>query len=545
MSLNLRTVFSSAFVVIISLLTILLSYIIGNQSSKTVEVSIGSSLAEVAYQMSEKLDHFMWSRSGEVEVLSRLNAFQIPLDKEETSGLLNQLKESLPVFTWVAYLDRQGNVVSSTDNILLNQNISTRPVFMEGMKGTFIGDVHDAVLLSKYLPNPTGEPLQFVDVSVPVLDKQGGVTGVLAAHLSWEWSRQVETSILEPLKDRLQDVELYVVSDKDHTILLGPEDKVGQQMSSDVLKQARSEYSSWIIEKDKDNQEYLTGYAYGNGYLNYPGLGWSVIIRQPADVAFASVKQLEQFIVLAGMAAAALFGILGWLLAGWIARPLHHIARTADLLSTGVDIEIPTSHRYRDVSMLSVSLQNLVRNLTQTEHALGYRSDKANHDALTGLPNRSALDEFLKHALVQAKQNRSSLSFLYLDLDGFKQVNDTLGHAFGDQLLQEVALRLKDCTRDHEIVARFGGDEFVVVLHTSAAKAMQEAEVVAARIIGRINQPILIGGEQVHVGCSVGAAVWQPDGPDADTKETMRLADEALYISKRSGKNRITFEAAS
>ena len=165
-SLNLRTVFSSAFVVIISLLTILLSYVIGNQSSRTVELNIGSSLAEEAYQMSEKLDHFMWSRSGEVEVLSKLNAFQEPLDKEETSRLLNQLKQSLPVFTWVAYLDRQGNVVSSTDNILQGQNISKRPVFVEGMKGTFIGDVHDAILLSKYLPNPSGEPLQLDRKSV-------------------------------------------------------------------------------------------------------------------------------------------------------------------------------------------------------------------------------------------------------------------------------------------------------------------------------------------------------------------------------------------
>ncbi|UQZ36513.1 diguanylate cyclase [Paenibacillus sp. PK3_47] len=542
MSLHLRTFFSSAFAVIIILLTALLIYVIGERSTKSVETSIGGSLAQEAYQMAEKLDHFMWSRSGEVEVLSKLNAFQEPLDRQEVDRLLNQLKSSLPVFTWVGYVDPAGNVISATDGILAGTNISQRPVYQEGYKGMYIGDVHDAVLLSQLLPNPTGEALQFVDVSVPVHNEQGRVSGILAAHLSWEWSREVEKSILEPLKKRLEDVEVFVVSQKDDTVLLGPAALVGKKLSTDILQKIRSGENSWIVEDD-GGKNYLTGYAYGDGYLNYPGLGWSVIIRQPAEVAFAPVHQLERFIVLIGMAAAVLFGIIGWFMAGWVARPLHNIARTADLLSSGASAEIPTSNRIKDIAILSASLRNLVSNLTKTENKLSYMSDMALRDVLTGLPNRAALDDFLARAVNRAKQNRTTLSFLYLDLDGFKKVNDAYGHPTGDALLQKVAIRLRDCTRDNEIVARLGGDEFVVILHTSANKPMQEAEIVAARIISKINLPIAIGGENIHVGCSIGAAVWTADGPD--TFETLRLADEALYISKRSGKNRITFEAAS
>lgn len=189
--------------------------------------------------MAEKLDHFMWSRSGEVQVLSMLNAFQEPYDKEEISGLLNQLKSSLPVFTWVGFLDTEGNVLSSTDDILAGQNISQRPVFQEGIKDLFVGDVHDAVLLSKLLPNPGGEDLQFVDVSVPVYNKQNQTTGVLAAHLSWEWSREVEKSIMAPLKDRLSNVEVLVVSRKDDTVLLGPDSLIGTRLSDAALQRAR------------------------------------------------------------------------------------------------------------------------------------------------------------------------------------------------------------------------------------------------------------------------------------------------------------------
>jgi diguanylate cyclase (GGDEF)-like protein len=255
------------------------------------------------------------------------------------------------------------------------------------------------------------------------------------------------------------------------------------------------------------------------------------------------VYQLERFIVLIGLAAAVLFGILGWFMAGWVARPLHHIAKTADLLSSGASVEIPVSNRFKDIAILSDSLRNLVSNLTSTENKLSYMADMALRDGLTGLPNRAALDDFLTRAVSRAKQNRTTLSILYLDLDGFKKVNDEYGHPTGDALLQQVAIRLRDCTRDNEIVARLGGDEFVVILHTSANKPMYEAEIVAARIISKINLPIAIGGEKIHVGCSIGAAVWTAEG--AGTMETLRLADEALYISKRSGKNRITFEAAS
>ncbi|MBP2112528.1 sensor domain-containing diguanylate cyclase [Paenibacillus silagei] len=543
MSLSLRTLFSAAFAVIIILLTAILSYVIGNRSTTSVEVSIGSSLAAEANQMSEKLDQFMWSRSGEIEVLSKLNAFQEPVEQAEAGRLLNQLKKSLPVFTWVGFLDKTGNVVASTDRILQGTNISQRPVFQQALKGTFVGDVHDAVLLSKLLQSKTGEALQFVDVSVPVMDKQGQTSGVLAAHLSWEWSREVEASIVNPLKERLKGVEVFVVSKKDDTILLGPEALTGKRMTAAVLQQARSGKSSYAIEQDRGRDSYLTGYAYGDGYMNYPGLGWTVIIRQPADIAFASVHQLERFILISGLLTAAAFALIGWLLAGWISRPLRDITRTADLLSSGADVEIPASTRFKDVAILSASLRSLVNNLTKTETKLSYMSDMALHDKLTGLPNRAALDEFLAHAVSKAKQKRTTLSFLYMDLDGFKKVNDSFGHAVGDALLQEVAFRLMDCTRDNEIVARLGGDEFVIILNTSAGKPMKEAEVVASRIISKINQPILIKGEELRVGCSVGAAVWTPDG--GDTIETLRLADEALYISKRSGKNRITFEAAS
>lgn len=516
MSLNWRTVVSSAFVAIIIILTMFLSTVIGKQSTKSIEVSTGSSLADLAYQLSDRLDHFIWSRVGEVEMLSKLNAFQEPIDNEEINGLLNQLKGSFPVFTWVGYMDVKGNVISSTNNGLLNNNMSQQNVFQERLKGPYSGEVLDEVLMSKLLPDRNGETLQFVDISVPVYGQQGQITGVLVAYLSSEWTREVERSMLVPLEKRVEGLEVFVVRQKDRTILLGPANRMNQQLTKDTLMRVAPGKSSWSVEKDFDNNAYLTGYAYGDGYLNYPGLGWSVIIRQPADEAFAPITQLKEIIVLFVLVTSVLFGIMGWFLARWFTRPYDHRSTTLELSSSSVDVDILTHD---------------------------YMSDKALHDVLTGLPNRVAVDDFLIHAVNEANLKRTTLSFLHLALDGLEQVNDAMGHASGDKLLQKVAFRLQDCTREQEIVARLGGNEFVVILKTSANKPMQDAEVVAKRIINIINLPFVIDGKNVQIGCSVGAAVWSSEV--SDPNETLRLANEALYISKRSGKNQITFETAS
>lgn len=216
MSLSLRTTFALVSALVICLLTVVLSTVIGKKTTHQVEESIGVSLSQVAYQMADKLDHFMWSRAGEIDVLSELlSDREASGDAKELRNLLEQLKKSFPSYTWVAFIDPEGKVTASTDGILTGTNIASRPVFTEGKKGRFIGDVHEAVLLAKLLPNPSGEPLQFVDISTPVYNKQGQLTGVLAAHLSWEWSREVEATLLQPLKDKMKQLEVLIVSKKE------------------------------------------------------------------------------------------------------------------------------------------------------------------------------------------------------------------------------------------------------------------------------------------------------------------------------------------
>ncbi|WP_415895829.1 diguanylate cyclase domain-containing protein [Neptuniibacter sp. PT34_22] len=157
---------------------------------------------------------------------------------------------------------------------------------------------------------------------------------------------------------------------------------------------------------------------------------------------------------------------------------------------------------------------------------------RANYDALTRLPNRSLFNERLTQALVQAKREGAILALLYLDLDGFKEINDTHGHLAGDKALQQISQRLSECIRESDCVARLGGDEFVIFL--SGLEFKYDAEVVAKKIIDSVQQPFEYDSVNLKMGVSIGISIY-PD--DHLPEKLFEHADSAMYEAKRAGKN--------
>ena len=162
---------------------------------------------------------------------------------------------------------------------------------------------------------------------------------------------------------------------------------------------------------------------------------------------------------------------------------------------------------------------------------------QANFDALTGLPNRALLVDRLERAINSATRENWSVALLFIDLDRFKVVNDTLGHVIGDELLQKVAERLRDCVRQTDTVARFGGDEFVVVLED--IKQADDAAEISKKIIHSLDREFELAGRSVYIGASIGISLYPEDAEDADTM--LRNADMAMYRAKDSGRNSYQF----
>ncbi len=158
---------------------------------------------------------------------------------------------------------------------------------------------------------------------------------------------------------------------------------------------------------------------------------------------------------------------------------------------------------------------------------------QAHYDFLTNLPNRVLFKDRLNLELSHAHRNKALLAVMFLDLDRFKLVNDTLGHAMGDQLLKGVAKRLSDCLRESDTVSRLGGDEFTILLPGLSYK--EDAAKVAQKIINALQQPWLLGGHEFHITTSIGIALYPNDGEDADT--LLKHADTAMYRAKEQGGN--------
>ncbi|HEX8947482.1 MAG TPA: EAL domain-containing protein, partial [Dissulfurispiraceae bacterium] len=162
---------------------------------------------------------------------------------------------------------------------------------------------------------------------------------------------------------------------------------------------------------------------------------------------------------------------------------------------------------------------------------------QAHHDALTNLPNRLLFTDLLSNALVQARRNRSLLAVMFLDLDRFKVINDTMGHTFGDKLLQGVAEALRRSVRESDIISRIGGDEFTILL-PSISQA-EDAAKIAQKIIQQFGKPFIVNSHELHISTSLGISLYPNDGEHAET--LLKNADIAMYHVKEFGRNNYAF----
>ena len=191
------------------------------------------------------------------------------------------------------------------------------------------------------------------------------------------------------------------------------------------------------------------------------------------------------------------------------------------------------------LAMTFVTAQAVDRGEAERTRADALILKLAHYDALTGLPNRLLLQDRLRGALARAERSGDTVATLFLDLDGFKRVNDELGHAAGDQLLQEAARRIESEVRSVDTAARLGGDEFVVVLEQ--IKSAKDVTTVAQRLLGQLGRPFLVAGVELQLSASVGVSQFPHDSRTPET--LLSLADAAMYRAKRAGKNQVAFHA--
>lgn len=217
-------------------------------------------------------------------------------------------------------------------------------------------------------------------------------------------------------------------------------------------------------------------------------------------------------------------------------RSLHKDA-AGNLFLVGV-IRDMTERKYMEDELKRTAAE-LIRSNAELKQSASRLRHLANHDVLTGLPNRKLFHERLGQSIAWAKENSQPVGLLFLDLDGFKLINDTQGHDVGDLLLKAIARRLKSCLRGSDTVSRLGGDEFTVIL--PAIPTAQDAARVAEKILTTLAKPFAIEGHAIFVTISIGISLYPPNG--ATVEALVKEADGAMYSAKERGKNRYEFAA--
>ncbi|MGF6273144.1 PAS domain S-box-containing protein [Massilia sp. UYP11] len=364
-----------AFSVLTVVLTLLLVEVVERAATDQVKSSIGNGLGEMAMQTADKLDRGMYERYREVRLMARRGELVGPsATRAERRRILSDMQSTYGYYEWIGMAGLDGTVLAEARGLLEGNNVAERPWFINALKGTYVGDVHEAVLLAKLLPVQKGEPRRFVDVAFPWMDANGKPAGVLGTHLSWEWARDVERSIIAPVETRHQ-VQALIVS-AEGVVLLGPDGLQDTTVNLSSLDHARKKRTGYVAERWPDGRDYLVGYAATHPVGDYPGLGWHVLVRQELEDAYRPVRELRARTLWSGAVLALLFSLAGLLLARRITRPLQALAASADRLRRGDSQElVPAQRGYTEVRQLSGALNALVTALVHRRAELQVLND--------------------------------------------------------------------------------------------------------------------------------------------------------------------------
>lgn len=513
----------------------------------------GNALRDVAHAVAGVLADDLRQRQREMAFLAETTAFQrSPIDAKTLRANMEGLQKSHPYYTWIGFADAGATVRVATADLLVGVNVGQRPWFIRGSHHPYVGDLHEALLLAKYVSAQPGDapgPVRFIDFATPVTDAQGRFIGVVAAHAHWRWARKVVDTLIDE-KSRQAGQEVLIVNDRNQVIF--PEKFDAQQQVPPEVGQG----AGFLVASWGTGRSYLNAYAsVVEPFPEFP-LGWRVVVRQDRKTALAQVDALRRQGVLYALIAVALFLAIAWWSATWISRPLRRLTVAARRVEQGEEAEplrIRTTttelqqlidsvrgmastliRRKTELEVANTLLDQRVRERTAELEALNAQlAGLAREDALTTLANRRAADEHLLDEFRRMKRTRTPYCVLLVDIDFFKRVNDTHGHAVGDAVLRHVAAVLAANVRESDFLARFGGEEFVVLLsETQRAEALGVAE----KLRQSVEHSAPPGGVNA-VSVSIGVA--QAGADDASVQTSLQLADRNLYAAKAAGRNRV------
>ncbi len=482
-------------------------------------------LTTIANYAAQDVDRDIVARRDFLKHLAAQLPTALLAEPAELRRWLRDRQETNPLFSrGLAALNSDGRVIADFPEIpgRAGSSGADRDYFREARLGRFF--------VGRPAPGRI-VPLPILPMAAPLRDETGAIRGVLVG-------------ISELQSDNFL-AALYTtrIGETGGLLLISPRDKlfVGASDQSMILAPTPAPGVNPLHDKVMDGfrGSGVTVNAKGVEEIaataSVPSVDWVVVARLPTSEAHGSVGRLVRYIVRNTAIILPLFILVMILLMRWMMRPLMDTASRADRMTLGeIPLEPLPVIRDDEVGHLTAAFNRVLSKLLESRAEL---SHMAHHDQLTGLPNRKLLADRMKQAQARAHRNNSRVAVLFLDLDGFKPINDDYGHDVGDIALSAVAERLSAVIRREDTLARVGGDEFVILLSDLAEHADESAVRVAEKCLAAFAEPFRLPEGACTLGTSIGIALG--DG-DSDPDRLLIAADQAMYRAKEAGRGRYT-----
>lgn len=403
--------------------------------------------------------------------------------------------------------------------------------FEEGKKGVYFSDIYVDAARSKHF---------YMTISAPLYDLQQNLLGVVTLE-----------TVADYFFDQVQDRNGLGVSGEtligkksgntilflsglkyDPTAILSRSVEMGSKVALPIQK-ASSGVTGSGVSVDYRGAEVFAAWR------PIKMVNWGIVAKIDSTEILKPMAEVRRGIAVTGIILLVFGAVASLFLAKILTNPIGNLKKQIQEIKSGnLDYKAIVSSR-DEMSILSQDISDIACDMREKAESAEKITHQAEHDQLTGLVNRVVLRDKIARTIAVEKTNGGMFGLLFVDLDGFKPINDNFGHDVGDLLLKEVAVRLGGCVRVNDTVARYGGDEFVLLIDD--IKNTDSLSRIAESILEQFVGSFELSGHSIFVGASIGVSVYPKDG---DTPERLiKAADEAMYKAKTSGKNHFLYYA--
>jgi diguanylate cyclase (GGDEF)-like protein/PAS domain S-box-containing protein len=361
---NLSIWFCGASIVMVAVVSqgvdILASSLLSRQS--------GEKLEELAYQLTTQLDQDMYERYREIQLFANRTTFTNEYtDSKSNDNLLLKFQQDYPLYTWIGITNEDGKVIASTSKALTGKDVSNKPWFQNAKKMAYVSDINAIKLNDSSVLYD--EPLRFIDVAFPYYGKDNVKKGIMGVHMNLEWAKQEVKMVIGQAQSHSK-VEAMIVNNSG-VVIAGPNDQIGKKISPVILLHEASKANHFEVKNWTNGDNYLVGLSSMRGFRSYPGLNWSVLVRQKTSDAFMPIRELRKSVIPFSIVLAVLFSLFGVYTAKRVTHSIRYLSIWASKVMRGEAKEFYLPEKsYPEVVQLGTSLNSLLKSRERDQESL-------------------------------------------------------------------------------------------------------------------------------------------------------------------------------